>query len=71
MKIHHKLINRIFIVFEVNIISILDSSIGLLYVIKRQGDSIAEVFGFIENLGVDYTVCFGGKSILFLHIIHS
>ena len=65
------LINRILNIFEIDSISMLDFSIGLLYLIKRQGDSIAEVFGFIENLGVDYTVCFGGKSILFLHIIHS
>jgi hypothetical protein len=65
------LINRILNIFEIDILSMLISLIHGLYLIKRQGDSIAEVFGFIENLGVDYTVCFGGKSILFLHIIHS
>jgi hypothetical protein len=65
------LVNRILNIFEIDITSILHSLISRLYLIKRQGDSIAEVFGFIENLGVDYTVCLGGKSILFLHIIYS
>jgi len=71
LKIYVILFNKILIIFKNITLSMLISLIHGLYLIKRQGGSIAKVFGFIENLGVGYTVCLGGKSILFLHIIHS
>jgi len=65
------LFNKTLIIFKNITFFTINCSIGGLYQMLRRDDSIAKVFGYIENLGVDYTVCLGGKSILFLHIIYS